>query len=353
MSIERTVRTAALDCGTNSVRLLIADVPLNAKGELAGPMRELVREMTITRLGQGVDRTGRLDPEALQRTFEAVEHYAALCRQHGVDVKNIRMAATSATRDAANRDQFVTGVRERLGVEPEVVSGAEEARLSFMGALSVRPLGAEEPVLVVDIGGGSTELVLGDSEGVRAAISMDIGSVRMTERHVRSDPPAPEEIEAARRDVRAALDEAEKTVPLGEARAVIGLAGSITTLAGLILGLPEYQRNAIDGREFSTATWSDAAAQMLSAPRAKRQQMGFLHPGRVDVIAAGSLVWQEVLARVVYRTAQRAEAEGAGAGGTGGGGVSAATVSEHDILDGIALGIALRQGRRAVGCPIA
>lgn len=317
------VRTAAVDCGTNSVRLLIADVPAQ------GPLAEVVREMTITRLGQGVDRTGRLDPAALARTLDAIARYAALCADHGVGAERIRMVATSATRDAANREEFVAGVRERLGVEPEVVSGDTEASLSFAGAASVRAADAADPALVVDIGGGSTELVLGDAaRGVQALTSMDIGSVRLTERHFTADPPTAAEVEAARRDVRAALDAAERSVPLGQARSIIGLAGSVTTLAGHVLGLDAYDRDAIDGRTFRLEQWHAAAAAMSTAPRPERAAMGFLHPGRVDVIAAGALVWDEVLGRVALRTAEAGHP------------VEAATVSEHDILDGIALAVA-------------
>src|SRR3954447_18344306 len=226
-----STRVAAVDCGTNSVRLLIADIS-------GMELTELERRMEIVRLGQGVDKTGRLAPEALERTFTAMRGYAKLIEGHGVE--RVRVVATSATRDAANRDEFVRGVVEIFGVEPEVISGDEEARLSFMGATrdlaALRPM---RPYLVVDIGGGSTEFVLGTSD-VEAARSVDIGCVRMTERHLRGDPPTPEQIAAAVADIDAALATVRASVPVDQARTLVGLAGSVTTVTGIALGLPEY-----------------------------------------------------------------------------------------------------------------
>ena len=324
----RTVRAAALDCGTNTVRLLVADVTVDADGTPAG-LTELTRQMVITRLGQGVDRTGELDPAALARTLAAVRGYAATCRELGVPTQNIRFVATSATRDARNREDFAQGVRRELGVAPEVASGDEEAALSFAGAASV--LGAEHPapVLVVDIGGGSTELVLGTpGRGVEALFSADVGSVRMTERHLHSDPPTAAEVAAARADVRAALDRAARVVPIGQARAVIGLAGSVTTLTAHALGLDSYDRARVDGAVLGLTEFRASCAAMIRAPRAERAAMGFLHPGRVDVIAAGAVVWDEVLRRVSEATAAAGHP------------VTTATTSEHDILDGIVLAAA-------------
>lgn len=325
----RTVRAAAVDCGTNSVRLLVADVTLRSGRVTA--VEDLARDMTITRLGRGVDRTGRFDPDALAATLAAVEDYAARCRDLGVAEGFVRMVATSASRDAANREEFFSGVRAHLGLDPEVISGDDEAALSFAGAASGLGGRVDSPVLVVDIGGGSTELVLGDpTSGVTALVSTDVGSVRLTERHMHADPPTSEQLQAARADVRAALDQAAQVVDLGAARTLVGLAGSVTTLAALALGLAAYDREAVDGTTLPLKDWTAACDAMIAAPRPQREAMGFLHPGRVEVIAAGSVVWQEVLARVAAETAR------AGAP------ISTATVSEHDILDGIVREVALR-----------
>src|SRR5690554_3915671 len=212
-------RVAAIDCGTNSIRLLIADVD-----PVAGTLTDVVRRMLVVRLGQGVDKTGEFAPDALERTLAATDEYAAQCREH--EVEAIRFVATSATRDARNRDEFIDGVRDRLGVAPEVISGTEEAQLSFRGALSALDPSRPGPYLVVDLGGGSTELVLGDL-APEAAHSMDVGCVRLSERHLTLDPPTAEQVEAGQADVRAALDAAMAEVPLGGARTLVGLAGSI------------------------------------------------------------------------------------------------------------------------------
>ena len=315
-------RVAAIDCGTNSIRLLIADVDTEA-----GTLEDVVRVMTVVRLGQGVDRTGQFAPEALERTLAATDDYAAQCREHGVEA--IRFVATSATRDASNRDVFVEGVRERLGVAPEVISGDEEARLSFRGALSALDASKPGPYLVVDLGGGSTELVLGQREP-DAAHSMDVGCVRMTERHLHEDPPTVEQIERARADVHAALDAAAAEVALGDARTLVGLAGSITTVTAHALDLAEYDREAINGAELRIDDAAQACIELLDASREERAAMPFMHPGRVDVIGAGALVWREVMERV--------RAEVAASGGS----LETAVTSEHDILDGIAFSAAER-----------
>jgi exopolyphosphatase/guanosine-5'-triphosphate,3'-diphosphate pyrophosphatase len=227
------MRTAAIDCGTNSIRLLIADVDGGAG------LTDVVRLMRVVRLGEGVDATGTLSEAALKRTFEAVDEYAALITEH--DAGHIRFVATSATRDASNRDVFVSGVRDRLGIEPEVVSGGEEAELSFSGAASVLAGGSDAPVLVVDLGGGSTEFVVGTGNQVIAARSMDMGCVRFTERFLRSDPPTEQDISAAEDEIGRMIDEAHADVNLASVHGVIGVAGSITTVTAHALKLPEYQ----------------------------------------------------------------------------------------------------------------
>ncbi|MFE2882808.1 exopolyphosphatase [Streptomyces sp. NPDC059272] len=307
-------RVAAVDCGTNSIRLLVADVD-PATGQLV----DLDRRMTIVRLGQGVDKTGRLAPEALERTFAACRDYAAIIKELGAE--RLRFVATSASRDASNRDDFVRGVLDILGVEPEVVTGDEEAELSFTGA--TRELTGRDdlatPYLVVDIGGGSTEFVVGD-DAVRAGRSVNIGCVRMTERHlVRdgkvTDPPTPDQITAMRADIEAALDLAEATVPLREARTLVGLAGSVTTVSAIAQNLPAYDTEAIHHSRVSYDRVREITESLLRSTHAERAAIPSMHPGRVDVIGAGALVLLSIMERV---------------------GASEVVVSEHDILDGIA-----------------
>ena len=310
-------RVAAIDCGTNSIRLLVADVNL-ATGQLV----DLDRRMTIVRLGQGVDKTGRLAPEALERTFAACRDYATIIKELGAE--RLRFVATSASRDASNREDFVRGVLDILGVEPEVITGDEEAELSFTGAtaeLTGRAdlLSLAKPYLVVDIGGGSTEFVVGD-DAVRAARSVNIGCVRMTERHlVRdgkvTDPPTPDQITAMRADIEAALDLAEQTVPLREARTLVGLAGSVTTVSAIAQNLPEYDTEAIHHSRVSYDRVREITESLLASTHAERAAIPSMHPGRVDVIGAGALVLLSIMERV---------------------GASEVVVSEHDILDGIA-----------------
>ena len=312
-------RVAGIDCGTNSIRLLVADV------DDAGTLTEIDRRMEVVRLGQGVDRTGRIAPEALERTLAAVREYAAICAELGAE--RIRFVATSASRDAENRAEFVDGVRAAIGVEPEVVGGEEEARLSFRGATSVLAGRHPGPFLVVDIGGGSTELVLG-ATSVVAAASMDVGSVRLTERHLHDDPPTPEQVAAASRDVVAALDAAARVVPLGRAATLVGLAGSVTSVTAHALDLDTYDRRAIDGSLLPVDTVLRSCGELATMSRAKRARLPFLHPGRVDVIGAGALIWSDVVSRV------RAEV------GAAGGRLRHVVTSEHDLLDGIALSAA-------------
>jgi exopolyphosphatase/guanosine-5'-triphosphate,3'-diphosphate pyrophosphatase len=307
-----TTRVAAIDCGTNSIRLLVADVDPDA-----GTLVDLDRRMEIVRLGHGVDRTGRLNDEALARTFAACDRYAAVLR--GLGAHEVRFVATSASRDAENRDEFVSGVLARIGVEPEVVTGDEEARLSFAGATHGLT-GAEPPYLVVDIGGGSTEFVLGTDEPV-AARSVDVGCVRLTERHLTSDPPSRDQVDAVVADVDAAIALAAQAVPLGEARTLVGLAGSVTTLTAVALGQTEYDASQIHGARLSAATVAEWSDRLLAMTHDERARISVIHPGRVDVLNAGVLVLRRIL-----------EATG----------LPEVLVSEHDILDGIALSVAAR-----------
>ncbi|WP_179783695.1 Ppx/GppA phosphatase family protein [Micromonospora jinlongensis] len=308
---------AAIDCGTNSIRLLVADLP----GESAGPQAPLVdltRRMEIVRLGQGVDRTGRLAPEAIERTRVALASYAADIEKLGAE--RVRMCATSASRDAANAADFTEMVQRTLGVAPEVVTGDEEARLSFTGAVRGLPADAKAPFLVVDIGGGSTEFVVGDrAAGVRAAISVDIGCVRMTERHLPGDPPTPGQVTAAQADVAAAVDRALAVVPGREAATLVGLAGSVTTVVALAQGLREYDPERIHHARVSYEAVAQVTADLLSQTREQRLANPVMHPGRADVIGAGALVLRVIMERA---------------------GMPSVVASEHDILDGIAWSLA-------------
>ncbi len=315
-----SVRVAAIDCGTNSIRLLIADVD-----QATAKLTDHLRLMEIVRLGQGVDKTGRFNQESLDRALEATRRYAQLCEDYGVE--RIRFVATSATRDAQNRQEFVDGVKSAIGVEPEVVSGDEEARLSFMGAISV--LGPEHkgPFLVVDLGGGSTELVLGTSSPV-ASYSMNVGCVRMYERHLHEDPPTKEQSAAASRDINAAIDQASKIVPIERTATLVGLAGSITTATAHVLKLKKYDRDKINGAVLQISAVQKALTDLIERTRAERAALPFMHPGRVDVMGSGALVWSTVMARVQAAVAQT------------GGKLATTVTSEHDILDGIALALA-------------
>ena len=260
-------RVAGIDCGTNSIRLLIADV------DAGGALVDRVRRMEVVRLGQGIDRTGVIAPDAMERTLAMTREYAALCREHGVTA--VRFVATSASRDARNAGVFVEGVRAAFGdldVVPEVVEGIVEAELSFTGA---------------------TELVGGTAHG-EAAYSMDVGSGRMTERHLHDDPPTADQVAAARADVRAALDVAEREVRLDGVGAVVGLAGSITTITAHALGLTRYDPEASHLARIPAAVHREACRSLLAMSREQRAGLGFMHPGRVDVIGGGALVWLAV-----------------------------------------------------------
>ncbi|WP_406031072.1 Ppx/GppA family phosphatase [Nocardioides sp. NBC_00163] len=299
-------RVAAIDCGTNTIKLLIATVT-------ADGLNEDVREARMVRLGQGVDRTGVFAEEALQRAFRAIDEYATLIRENGVE--KVRFVATSATRDATNAATFIDGVRVRLGVTPEVVTGAEEAALSFGGAVRNLRGTPEPPVLVIDIGGGSTELILGDgsASSVGEADSMDIGSVRLHERHLRSDPPTREEIEACVRDIDAHLDACP--VEPATANTVVAVGGTMIQLAMGLLELAAYDRTATDHAEVAPDDVYRLVDRLLAMTVEERLALPWMHPGRADVIAAGGVI----LSRILRRSR-----------------VESLLVSESDILDGIA-----------------
>ena len=361
-------RVAAIDCGTNTIRLLIADARASSGGAVR--LVPLVRLNEIVRLGQGVDRTGRLDETALERTLAVVEDYAGRCRELGA--QSVRFVATSATRDASNRAVFVEGVRELLGVEPEVVSGQEEARLSFAGSLlgadgggafpgadaghaagptgpgdaagpdaaagseaDIRPDAAGTRRLVTDLGGGSTELVLG-VDAPAAAYSMNTGSVRVTERYL-ADGVTPASEAAARGHVRALLERAGAVVDLGATRELVGLAGTITTVTAHALGLESFEPEAIDGARLDVGTALASCEAIVHSTAAERESWGYLRPGRRDVIAAGALVWSEVIARVAEATAAHGHR------------LTHTVTSLHDILDGIALSLVRPVGDPADG----
>ena len=311
---------AAIDCGTNSIRLLIAE-------RADGRLRDLHREMRIVRLGEGVDATGRFSAEALARTEAALADYAVLIGEHSV--RKLRMVATSATRDAANRDEFFATTASILGaVVPgsiaEVITGSEEAELSFNGAVGELD-SAAAPFVVVDLGGGSTEVVLGDSDGVQASYSADIGCVRMTERCLHSDPPTAAEVAAAREVVRERLAEALRVVPVEQARTWVGVAGTFTTIAALAQGMDTYDSEAIHLSRIRFGDMLTVCDQLLGMTREQRAALGPMHEGRVDVIGGGAIVVEELAAALGERA-----------------GIDELVVSEHDILDGIALSIPSR-----------
>lgn len=315
------MKIAAIDCGTNSIRLLIAE----HDGER---LHDIRREMRIVRLGQGVDQTRRFAEDALARTFEAAREYKNYLDDEGIEM--LRFGATSATRDAHNREEFLAGIENIFGVRPEVISGEEEAFLSFIGAASV--LGSDaHSALVVDLGGGSTELVAGRHAAgdggtrVNHAVSIDVGSVRLTERHLASDPPTREEITAARADVRAALTEVSGGFDFSQIDALIGTAGTITTVTAHALGLEQYDSNRINAARLTPVQIHAACEDLIARTRAERAELGFLHPGRIDVIGAGALIWSEIVAWATeqFRATGRS--------------LEYVTTSEHDILDGLAL----------------
>lgn len=327
---DHAVRVAAIDCGTNSIRLKIAQV------SKTGMVDIVPRLLRVVRLGQDIDSTHRFSDEALQRVRQAAQEFAEVLRKNPVDA--IRFVATSATRDASNRTVFEDMMREILGVEPEVISGIEEARLSFLGATSVVSRSSlQAPYLVVDLGGGSTELVLGgdgqssDTDTVVAAYSMDIGSVRMTERHLHTDPPTQAEIAEAIEDIDAHIDEALQHVPVGRARTIIGVSGTVTTMAALALGLKRYDHHAVDGVPIAIDQAYTVNDRFLHMPRSVRRNYNTIHPGRIDVVGGGAVVLSRILERVskaVYEDH--------------GGVLETFVASEHGLLDGITLDLGRR-----------
>jgi len=302
------MRVAAIDCGTNSIRLLIADIH-------DGQFKEVHRQMEVVRLGQGVDKNKAFDPEAIERTLKVTGEYARVIAAKGVE--KVRFCATSATRDASNRQIFIDGVKAILGIEPEVIPGEEEAALSFMGATKELSV-LDGPFLVVDIGGGSTEFVLG-TERVESARSVNIGCVRMAERHLNQQPPTLDSVASATRDIDAAIAEAARDVAVTSAKSLVCVAGTATTVAAAALGLSEYDRYAIHLSRIPAQKVHDVAAMFQAMSREEIAALGYMHPGRVDVITSGSLV----LSRVLRAT-----------------GASEFIASESDILDGIAWGLA-------------
>lgn len=322
------MRVAGIDCGTNSIRLMIADV------DAAGMHVVVPRIMHVVRLGQDVDRTHRFAPDALERTYEAAREFAGVIARSHVPADHIRFVATSATRDAENRDEFEDAIESILGVRPDVIPGTEEASLSFLGATSAAGDDAGAPFMVVDLGGGSTELVMGgsgdDDRQVRAAFSMDIGSVRMSERHLVSDPPTAAQIECAVADIDAHIDEAFRTVPAASTGTLIGVSGTVTTMSAIARGLREYDRNAIDGVRIGIGQAQDACDKVLHMMRAERRGYPVIHPGRIDVIGGGALVWSRVLERVRAAVATQGRV------------LDSYVASEHGLLDGIVLDLGRR-----------
>ena len=298
-------RVAALDCGTNSIRLLIAEKNLGASA-----FTEISRKMSIVKLGEGVDKNKAFLPDAISRTLAALKAFAAEIAE--AKVEKVRFCATSATRDAQNRDEFLIPVAQMLGITPEVISGEEEAKLSFLGATQALSK-SDGPFLVIDIGGGSTEFVFG-VEQVEAARSVNIGCVRMSERHFKNDPPNQSEIDSARIDIRNAIAQAAEVVPIKNAKTLVAVAGTATTVAAAALNLAEYDSELIHLAKISAKETRRVSDWLLSLTRQERVDLGYMHPGRVDVIAAGSLVIAEII-----------EATG----------LESFTASENDILDGM------------------
>jgi exopolyphosphatase/guanosine-5'-triphosphate,3'-diphosphate pyrophosphatase len=297
-------RVAAIDCGTNSIRLLIADIS-------NGIFKEVVRSMEVVRLGQGVDKNKSFHPDAIKRTLDAVEMFSEVIASKGVE--RIRFCATSATRDATNRSLFTDGVRGILGVEVEVIPGEEEAMLSFNGATK-ELMQSDAPYLVVDIGGGSTEFVFGSNK-VENAKSVDIGCVRMSERHFTSQPTTMDQVARAIIDIDSAIAQAASVVPISNAKTLVAVAGTATTVAAAALELKDYDRHLIHLARISADKVHKVSAMFQSMKKDEIANLGYMHPGRVDVITAGSLV----LSRVMAAT-----------------GASEFVASESDILDGMA-----------------
>ena len=299
-------RVAAIDCGTNSIRLLISDIDTSTN-----TATDVVREMRIVRLGEGVDKTNAFSPRALERTFKAVEEYDKLLLKHNVE--HVRFVATSATRDAQNKAMFIKGVIDRLRIVPEVIAGVEEAALSFDGATRSLRQKHSAPFLIIDLGGGSTELVIGDKEPT-GAYSMDVGCVRMTERHTPGGNPTKEQEEAIRTDVKNALKVAGAKVDWKTAKTVVGVAGTITTVAAHVLNLKTYDPDVLHGASITAEQVSQTAQDFITLTPAQRGALPYMHEGRIEVITAGSIVLDEVMKGI---------------------GAQTLIASERDILDGV------------------
>jgi exopolyphosphatase/guanosine-5'-triphosphate,3'-diphosphate pyrophosphatase len=300
-------RVAAIDCGTNSIRLLISDIDTSTN-----IATDVCREMRIVRLGEGVDKTNAFSPKALERTFKAIEEYEQILLKHKVE--NLRFVATSATRDAQNKAMFIKGVIDRLRIVPEVIAGTEEAALSFDGATRSLRQKHKAPFLIIDLGGGSTELVIGDKEPT-GAYSMDVGCVRMTERHTPGGNPTKAQEEAIRTDVRNALKEASKKVDWQKAQTIVGVAGTVTTVAAHILKLKTYDPVVLHGASIGAQQISQTAQDFISLTPSQRAALPYMHEGRIEVITAGSIVLDEVMKAI---------------------GAQTLIASERDILDGVA-----------------
>ena len=300
-------RVAAIDCGTNSIRLLISDIDTSTN-----TATDVCREMKIVRLGEGVDKTNAFSPRALERTFKAIDEYEEILLKHKVE--NLRFVATSATRDAQNKAMFIKGVIDRLRIVPEVIAGTEEAALSFDGATRSLRQKHKAPFLIIDLGGGSTELVIGDQEPT-GAYSMDVGCVRMTERHTPGGNPTKSQEEAIRTDVRNALKEAGKKVDWQKAQTIVGVAGTVTTVAAHILKLKTYDPEVLHGASISAQQISQTAQDFISLTPSQRAALPYMHEGRIEVITAGSIVLDEVMKAI---------------------GAQTLIASERDILDGVA-----------------
>ncbi len=300
-------RVAAIDCGTNSIRLLISDIDTSTN-----TATDVCREMRIVRLGEGVDKTNAFSPRALERTFKAIDEYEQILLKHKVE--NLRFVATSATRDAQNKAMFIKGVIDRLRIVPEVIAGTEEAALSFDGATRSLRQKHKAPFLIIDLGGGSTELVIGDQEPT-GAYSMDVGCVRMTERHTPGGNPTKAQEEAIRTDVRNALKEAAKKVDWQKAQTIVGVAGTVTTVAAHILKLKTYDPEVLHGASISAQQISQTAQDFISLTPSQRAALPYMHEGRIEVITAGSIVLDEVMKAI---------------------GAQTLIASERDILDGVA-----------------
>ncbi|MEX2324955.1 MAG: Ppx/GppA phosphatase family protein [Nitriliruptoraceae bacterium] len=299
---------AAVDVGSNSIRLLVCDADGN----------RLERRMAITRLATGIDASGRFDETALEHTLDVIETFAACWTAHGVTSK-VRIAATSAVRDAADREQFFTGVHARTGIHPEVLSGSDEAAFAYLGAVTA--VGGRDSSAVVDIGGGSTEIVVGTGMQVSRSTSMQMGCVRMAERYARHDPLTAHDLDALRADVRNQLDD-DGVVGADEflaADQLIAVAGTATTIGALHLGLDQYDETQIHGCRVPAPALDALTDRLLAMTSRQRGQLGPMQPGREDVIHAGALILREIVAC---------------------GGFDSVIVSEHDGLDGLAASLA-------------